>query len=125
MPSNRIQYVAVGSSQTQWRSTVDQGTPMGRYKLEVESDGNLGIYYNGEGSQRELWLGNILEPESPNPAFLLGIPIGILGLRKILALFDKWKAGDHAASGTRQPSPRSAKCRSGTRKWRMSYRAGK
>lgn len=95
------------------------------YKLEVESDGNLGIYSKPEGSHPEIWIGNILEPESSNPALLLGIPLGILGVRIILALFEKWKVAEHSRSGKRQPSPRSAKCRSGTRKWRRAYRAGK
>jgi len=98
---------------------------MNRYQLEVESDGNLGIYYKADGSQPQVWLGNILEPESPNPVLLLGIPLGILGVRKILALFENWKAAERSASGKRQPSPRSARCRSGTRKWRNAYRAGK
>jgi hypothetical protein len=95
------------------------------YKLEVESDGNLGIYSKPAGSFPEIWIGNILEPESPNPALALGIPLGILGVHKILDLFNKWKTERRATSGTRQPSPRSAKCRSGTRKWRRAYRAGK
>ncbi|MCR4414385.1 MAG: hypothetical protein NUV77_18350 [Thermoguttaceae bacterium] len=98
---------------------------MNRYRLELESDGNLGIYHKAEGSQPDVWLGNILEPESPNPALLLGIPLGILGVRKILALFEKWKGAEHSTSGKRHPSPRSAKCRGGTRKWRRTYRAGK
>lgn len=98
---------------------------MNRYRLEAENDGNLGIYYKADGSQPEVWLGNILEPESQNPALLLGIPLGILGVRKILDLFEKWKVAEHSTSGKRQPSPRSARFRSGTRKWRMTYRAGK
>ncbi|MGO8745111.1 MAG: hypothetical protein ACLQNE_03895 [Thermoguttaceae bacterium] len=98
---------------------------MNRYRLDVQSDGNLGIYHQADSSQPEVWLGNIVEPESPNPALLLGIPIGILGVRKILALFEKWKAAGGSTSGKREPSPRSARCRSGTRKWRNTYRAGK
>jgi len=95
------------------------------YKLEVESDGNLGIFYKADGSQPDVWLGNILEPKSPNPALLLGIPLGILGVRKILALYEKWKVADGSTSGKRQPSPRSLRCRAGTRKWRRAYRDGK
>jgi len=95
------------------------------YKLEAESDGNLGIYSIPKGSHPEIWVGNILDPESPNPALALGIPLGILGVHKILDLFDKWKTERHPESGTREPSPRSLKCRSGTRKWKRAYRAGK
>ena len=91
------------------------------YKLEVESDGNLGIYC----SEPELWIGNILEPESPNPVLALGIPLGIIGVRTILDLFKQWKAGHRFTGRRRQPSPRSAKCRSPTRKWRKAFRAGK
>ena len=98
---------------------------MNRYHLEVESDGNLGIYFKGDGSQPHVWLGNILEPESVNPALALGTPLGILGVQKILALFEKWKAAEHSTSGKRQPSPKSAKVRAGTRKWRNAYRARK
>ena len=98
---------------------------MNRYQLEVESDGNLGIYFKADSSQPQVWLGNILEPQSPNPAILLGIPLGILGVRRILALFEKRKAAERSTSGKRQPSPRSAKSRPGTRKWRKAYRAGK
>lgn len=98
---------------------------MNRYRLELESDGNLGIYHKTESSQPEVWLGNILEPESPNPALLLGIPLGILGVRKILALFERWKVAEHSTGVKREPSPRSTKCRGGTRKWRRAYHAGK
>jgi len=98
---------------------------MNRYQLEVESDGNLGIYYKADGSQPQVWLGNILEPESSNPALLLGIPLGILGVRRILDLFKKWKAADRSTNGKREPSPRSVRSRAGTRKWRRAYRAGK
>jgi len=98
---------------------------MARYKLEVETDGNLGIYWNRQGSQPEVWIGNILEPESPNPALALGIPIGLLGVQKILDLFKKWKVGQRSTSGTREPSPRSAKSRVPTRKWRKAYHARK
>jgi hypothetical protein len=95
------------------------------YKLEVESDGNLGIYSKPEGSHPGIWIGNILEPESPNPVLVLGTPLGILGVQRILDLFKKWKTQRHTASGTRQLSPRSARCRSPGRKWRRAYRAGK
>jgi len=95
------------------------------YKLEAESDGNLGIYTTPEGPHPEIWIGNILEPKSPNPVLLLGIPLGILGVRKILALFERWKVAEHSTNGKREPAPRSAKCRAGTRKWRRAYRAGK
>jgi len=98
---------------------------MARYKLEVETDGNLGIYSKPEGSQPEVWIGNILEPESHNPALVLGIPLGILGVEKILDLFKKWRIEQRSTGPQRQPSPRSARCRSGTRKWRKAYRAGK
>ena len=96
---------------------------MNRYQLKVESDGNLGIYYKADGSQPQVWLGNILEPESPNPALLLGSPLGILGVRRILALFEKWKVEERSTNGKRQPSPRPARCRSPTRKWRKAYHA--
>ena len=96
---------------------------MARYKLEVETDGNLGIYWKRQGSQPEVWIGNILDPESANPALALGIPLGILGVQKILDLFKKWKTGRRSTSGKREPSPRSAKCRSPTRKWRKAYHA--
>jgi hypothetical protein len=95
------------------------------YKLEVESDGNLGIYSKAEGSHPEIWVGNILEPESPNPVLTLGTPLGILGVQKILDLFKRWKTHRHPATGKRQPSPKAEKCRSPSRKWRMAYRAGK
>ncbi len=95
------------------------------YKLEIESDGNLGIYSKAEGSHPEIWVGNILEPESPNPVLVLGTPLGILGVQKILDLFRKWKIKRHSASGTRQPSPKAEKFRSPSRKWRRAYRAEK
>jgi hypothetical protein len=98
---------------------------MSRYQLEIESDGNLGIYFKADASQPQVWLGNILEPESVNPVLALGTPLGILGIQKILALFEKWKAGEHSTSGERQPSAKSAKVRAGTRKWRNAYRARK
>ncbi len=98
---------------------------MNRYQLEVESDGNLGIYFKADGSRPQLWLGNILEPESANPVLALGTPLGILGVQKILVLFEKWKVAKHSKSGSRQPSPKSAKVRAGTRKWRKAYRARK
>ncbi len=98
---------------------------MSHYQLDVESDGNLGIYYKADDSARQVWLGNILEPQSPNPALLLGIPLGILGVRKILALFEKWKVEERSTSAKRQPSPRSLRCRCGTQKWRRAYRKGK
>ena len=98
-----------------------KGTPMGRYKLQMESDGNLGIYC----AEPEVWLGSILEPESPNPVLALGIPLGIIGVQKILDLFKDWKAGRRSASGKRQPPPRSEKCRVPTRKWRRAYRVRK
>jgi hypothetical protein len=94
---------------------------MARYKLEIESDGNLGIYC----SQPDLWIGNILEPESSNPALVLEMPVGILGVRKILYLFEKWKIEDHSKCRKGKPSPRVAKCHLGTLKWRRAYRAGK
>jgi hypothetical protein len=93
------------------------------YKLEVERDGNLGIYSQFGGCQSEVWIGNILEPESPNPVLVLGTPLGLLGVRRILDLFKKWQAGPRAASGTRQPSPRLVRCRRGTRKWRKALHA--
>jgi hypothetical protein len=95
------------------------------YTLELESDGNLGIYSKSESSHPEIWVGNILEPESSNPILALGTPLGILGVQKILALFKKWKTQRHPASKTRQPSPRAEKCRSPSRKWRQAYRARK
>ena len=98
---------------------------MNRYELEIGSDGNLGIYFKADASRPQLWLGNILEPESANPVLALGMPLGILGVQKILALFEKWKAAEHSTSGKRQPSPKSAKVRAGTRKWRNAYRAQK
>jgi hypothetical protein len=94
---------------------------MGRYKLEVESDGNLGIYC----SQPETWIGSILEPESPNPVLALGTPLGILGVRRILDLLKKWKVRHRSQSGKRQPeqpSRRALKCRSPTRKWRKALK---
>ena len=94
---------------------------MARYKLEIESDGNLGIYC----SQPDLWIGNILEPESSNPAMVLEMPVGILGVRKILDLFETWKLSDHADNLKVKPSPRRAKCRWGTLKWKRAFRAGK
>jgi len=95
------------------------------YKLEVESDGNLGIYFQADDAQPEIWVGNILEPESPNPVLALGTPLGILGVQKILDLFKKWKPQRHPTSGNRQPSPKSNKCRSPSRKWRQAYRTRK
>ena len=95
---------------------------MSRYKLELDSDGNLGIYHKTGGSQPDLWIGDILEPESPNPVLALGIPVGILGVRKILDLLEKWKVADYSKSGKRQPSPSSAKSRIPTRKWRKAFR---
>ena len=95
------------------------------YRLEPDSDGDLAIYHKTGGSQPDLWIGDILEPESPNPVLALGIPVGILGVRKILALFEKWKAGDRPTSGKRRPSPLFSKCPSPTRKWRRANRAGK
>jgi hypothetical protein len=92
---------------------------MSRYNLKVESDGSLGIYC----SQPQVWIGNILEPESPNPVLVLEIPLGILGVRTVLGLLKKWKAEHRSASGKRQASPRSAKYRSASRKWRQAYRA--
>ena len=97
-------------------------TPMARYSLKARATANLGIYFKSQGSQPEVWIGNILEPESPNPVLALGIPLGILGAQRILDLFKKWKTQRHATNGTRQPSPRSAKCRLPTRKWRRAYR---
>ena len=94
-----------------------------RYKLEAESDGNLGIYSKSEGSEPEVWIGNIVEPESPNPVLVLEIPLGILGVRSILDLFKKWKAEHRTTSGKRQPSRRSTKCGSPTRKWRKAFHA--
>jgi hypothetical protein len=95
------------------------------YKLEIESDGNLGIYSQSDEAHPEIWIGNILEPESPNPVLALGTPLGILGVRKILDLFKKWKTQPHPARGTRQPPPRAEQCRSPGRKWRKAYRAQK
>ena len=96
---------------------------MSRYKLELDSDGNLGIYHKAGGSQPDLWVGDILEPESPNPVLSLGIPVGLLGVRRILDAFEKWKVSDRSKSGKRQPSPRLAKARRPTRKWRKAFRA--
>jgi hypothetical protein len=93
---------------------------MARYKLEIESDGNLGIYC----SQPDLWIGNILEPDSLNPALVLEMPVGILGVRKILDLFEKWKLSDHSTSLKEKRSPRKSKCRWGTLKWKRAFRAG-
>ena len=56
---------------------------MARYRLEIDSDGNLGIYHRTDSSQPDLWIGDILEPESPNPVLALGIPVGLLGVRRI------------------------------------------
>jgi len=92
---------------------------MTRYRLEVESDGNLSIYC----SRPEVWIGNILEPQSPNPVLVLEIPIGVLGVRSILGLLTKWKIEHRSASGKKQSSSRSATYRSATRKWRKAYRA--
>jgi len=33
----------------------------------IGSGGNLGVYSKVEGTHPEIWVGNILEPESPNP----------------------------------------------------------
>jgi len=95
------------------------------YKLEVESDGNLGIYSKPDLPGREIWIGSIQEPQSSNPVLALGTPLGILGVEKVLHLFKQWKARPHPASGRRKPSPKSEKCRKGTRKWRNAYRAGR
>jgi len=92
---------------------------MDQYRLEIESDGNLGIYC----SRPEVWIGNILDAESPNPALVLEIPIGILGMESILHLFKKWKAGHGSTGGNAPSSRRSTKYRSATRKWRQAYRA--
>jgi hypothetical protein len=95
------------------------------YRLEPDSDGDLAIYHRTAGSQPDLWIGDILEPDSPNPMLALGTPVGILGVRRILALFEKWKAEDHPTSGKRQTSTRSSKCPLPSRKWRKVNRAGK
>jgi hypothetical protein len=95
---------------------------MGRYRLELDTDGNLGIYHKTGGSP-DLWIGDILEPESPNPALALGIPVGILGVRKILDLLEKWKVSDRCKTAQRPPSPRAAKSRRPTRRWRKAFRA--
>jgi hypothetical protein len=97
---------------------------MSRYKLELDSDGNLGIYHQTGGAQSDLWVGDILEPESPNPVLSLGIPVGLLGVRRILDAFEKWKVSDHSKAQQRQPSPRAAKSRHPTRKWRKAHQAG-
>jgi hypothetical protein len=94
---------------------------MPRYKLELDSEGNLGIYHTSGGSQPDLWVGDILEPESPNPVLALGIPVGLLGVRRILDAFEKWKLSDHSKVQQRQPSPRAAKSRRPTRKWRKAH----
>jgi hypothetical protein len=96
---------------------------MTAYRLDIESDGNLGIYFRAAGSQSEVWVGNILEPESPNPALALGMPLGILGVRKVLDLLKKWQAAPPVAAATRSPSARSLRCRAGTRKWRKTLHA--
>lgn len=98
---------------------------MAKYKLEFDSDRNLGIYYRTSATGSEVWLGNILEPDSPNPTLVLGIPLGILGVRKVLDVFEKWKAGPHDTTGTKQPSRRLVRCRLGTRKWRKAFHAGR
>jgi hypothetical protein len=96
---------------------------MARYRLEIDSDGNLGIYHKTDSSQPDLWIGDILEPESPNPVLALGIPVGLLGVQRILDAFEKWKVSDRSRGEKRQPSPRSAKSRVPTRKWRKAHRA--
>lgn len=104
---------------TDFLSQTEARNLMARYKLEMESDGNLGIYC----SQPEVWIGNILEPESPNPVLVLETPLGILGVQSILDLLKKWKVAHRSTSRKRQPSPPSAKWRPATRKWRKAYRA--
>ena len=96
---------------------------MSRYKLELDSDGNLGIYHKTGGSQPDLWVGDILEPESPNPVLALGIPVGILGVRRILDAFEKWKLSDRSKGRKERPLPCSAKFRTPTRKWRKAFLA--
>ena len=96
---------------------------MTSYKLELDSEGNLGIYHKSGGSLPDLWIGDILEPKSPNPVLALGIPVGLLGVRKILDLFEKWKVSDHSKNRQRQPSARAAKSRRPTRKWRKAHQA--
>jgi hypothetical protein len=93
---------------------------MARYRLELDSEENLGIYHKTGGAQPDLWIGDILEPGSSNPMLALGIPVGIIGLRKILDAFEKWKVSDHSKNQQRQPSPRAAKSRRPTRKWRKA-----
>jgi len=96
---------------------------MAKYMLELDNEGNLGIYYRASATGSEVWVGNILEPDSPNPTLVLGIPLGILGVRKVLAVFKKWQVGPRETTGTKQPSPRLVRCRSGTRKWRKAFHA--
>jgi hypothetical protein len=96
---------------------------MARYRIKDETDGNLGIYCEPDDSRREMWIGTILDPVSPNPALALGVPLGILGVRKILDLFKRWQVEHRPTGAKRKPSPRSAKCRRPTRKWRKAYHA--
>ncbi len=98
---------------------------MTSYRLDFDSEGNLGIYHKSGGSQPDLWIGEILEPESPNPVLVLGIPVGILGVQRILDVFKKWQVAHGPTSGKRQPAPRSAIYRPPSRKWRKANRAGK
>jgi hypothetical protein len=90
---------------------------MTRYGLEIDGDENLGIHHKTGGSYPDLWIGDILEQEFRNPVLSLGIPVGILGVRRILDAFETRKVSDHSKNGKRQPSPRSAKSRRPTRKW--------
>ncbi len=99
--------------------------PTDLYRLESDADGDLAIFHKSDGPQPDLWIGDILEPESPNPMLALGTPLGILGVRKILALFEKWKAEDHPTSGKRHRSSQSSKCPLPSRRWRKANRAGK
>ena len=78
---------------------------MTSYRLDFDSEGNLGIYHKSGGSQPDLWIGEILEPESPNPVLVLGIPVGILGVQRILDVFEKWQVAHGPTSGKRQPAP--------------------
>lgn len=96
-----------------------------RYRLEIDSEGDLAIYHKAGGSHSDLWIGDILEPESPNPMLALGIPVGILGVRRILALFERWKGENPPTGGSRRRLSRSSKRPAPTRKWRQTNRAGK
>ena len=70
---------------------------MKRYRLELDKEGCLGIYHKANDGSLEIWLGNIVEPLSANPVLALGTPLGVIGVRKILDLFKRWKKDRHPA----------------------------